>query len=92
MEPKKEGQSQSEEDSILELFGEITDFQNESNYDESKVEKLRVQRGDFVEKYFNHKILSEIRRSLSNFYRFRRSSQRFHLKLKLYFAKRVQQS
>lgn len=56
MEPKKEGQSQSEEDSILELFGEITDFQNESNYDESKVEKLRVQRGDFVEKYFNHKL------------------------------------
>ena len=56
MEPKKEGQSQSEEDSIFELFGEITDFQNESNYDESKIEELRVQRGDFVEKYFNHKL------------------------------------
>ena len=56
MEPKKEGQSQSEEDSIFELFGEITDFQNESNEEESKIEKLRVQRGDFVEKYFNHKL------------------------------------
>ena len=59
MEPKKEGQSQSEEDSILELFGEITDFQNESNYDESKVEKLRVQRGDFVEKCSKFRVFPE---------------------------------
>ena len=41
MEPKKEGQSQLEEDSIFELFGEITDFQNESPY------RLNVGTGPF---------------------------------------------
>ena len=58
--------------SIYELIGELTDFQtdsNLSNLDQDKIDKLKVQRGDFVEKYFAQKLkfLLKADSAISNF-------------------------
>lgn len=58
--------------SIYELIGEMTDFQtdsNLSNLEQDKIDKLRVQRGEFIEKYFAQKLkfLLKADSAISNF-------------------------
>lgn len=56
MEPKADAQGNK---SIFDMIGKLTDFPIESdlsNYDNDKLEKVHVQRGDFIEKYIAQKL------------------------------------
>ena len=52
MEPNKK---HADVNSILNLLGDLTDFKSDSNFEESEIETINIEKGDFVEKYFNQK-------------------------------------
>jgi len=53
MEPNKK---LADVNSILNLLGDLTDFKSDSNIEESEIETINIEKGDFVEKYFNQKL------------------------------------
>ena len=49
-------QNNENNDELVNIIGEITDYKSELTDDNENMDELVVQKGDFIEKYFNEKL------------------------------------